>query len=240
MSVPHQNGPNPPIVEGWNPCWEENVYGEGRHLNRYPYHAVVGFVFRHFGHVSDRSLVRILELGCGAGNNLWFAAREGFTVAGIDGSPSAIEFAKKRFAQENLTGDLRVGDFTRLPWPEKSFDLVIDRGALTCSHRAAIEAALDETRRVLKRDGKFLSTIYSTAHPDREFGRDLGDNTYDEFTAGYFAGLGTAHFVPHEEIDQLYASRFKVLSACHTCEAECLNPKRVVNAFWKIECAQAA
>ena len=48
---------------------------------------------------------------CEAGNNLWFAAREGFRGAGTDGSPSAIEYASKRLADEGLTGDLHAGDF---------------------------------------------------------------------------------------------------------------------------------
>jgi hypothetical protein len=38
---------------GWDPAWENNVYGQGRHLNRYPHHAVVGFVFRHYGHAPE-------------------------------------------------------------------------------------------------------------------------------------------------------------------------------------------
>src|SRR5262245_57036654 len=83
---------------GWDPVWENTVYGQGRHLNRYPHHAVVSFVFRQFGQAPDRRSVRICELGCGAGNNVWFAAREGFTVAGIDGSASAIEHARQRLA----------------------------------------------------------------------------------------------------------------------------------------------
>jgi 2-polyprenyl-3-methyl-5-hydroxy-6-metoxy-1,4-benzoquinol methylase len=128
---------------GCHPVWEQEVYGRGRQLNRYPYHAVVSFVFRSFGNVADRSSVRLLELGCGAGNNLWFAAREGFDVAGIDGSVTAIGFAKERFAQDELRGDLRVGCFSALPWEDDSFDAVIDRGALTCVRRSVIENALD-------------------------------------------------------------------------------------------------
>src|SRR5262245_64162803 len=67
--------PDRPIEDGagqtgWDPAWENNVYGQGRHLNRYPHHAVVGFVFRHYGRVVDRQRVQFCELGCGAGNNV--------------------------------------------------------------------------------------------------------------------------------------------------------------------------
>ena len=107
-----------PVVSAFNPIWEKEIYGQGRQLGRYPYDAVVSFVFRYAPRDRERSAVRILEIGCGAGNNLWFAAREGFSVTGIDGSATAIDYARKRFAEEGLSGDLRVGDFTALPFED--------------------------------------------------------------------------------------------------------------------------
>ena len=92
-----------------DPAWEEAIYSQGRHLNRYPFDAVVSFVYRYRPKVRAPQQIRILEVGCGAGNNLWFAAREGFDVAGIDGSDSAVDHARRRFEQEGLNGDLRVG-----------------------------------------------------------------------------------------------------------------------------------
>lgn len=223
---------------GWDPAWENNVYGQGRHLNRYPHHAVVGFVFRHFGGraPADRRQVRICELGCGAGNNVWFAAREGFSVAGIDGSVSALDYARRRLGAEGLTADLRVGDFASLPWPDATFDFVLDRGSLTCVRQATLIRALDETRRVLKPGGRFLSLIYSARHPDRLLGRDLGDHSFDRFTGGYFAGLGVAHFCPREEIEELYGARFAITGLTHLLETDEQNAGHVTNALWKIEC----
>ncbi len=225
---------------GWDPAWEQNVYGQGRHLNRYPHHAVVGFVFRHFGNAPDRARLKFCELGCGAGNNVWFAAREGFSVAGIDGSDSAVAHARQRLATEGLHADLRVGDFARLPWPDQSFDFVLDRGSLTCVRRDTLVRALDETRRVLKPGGRFLSLIYSAQHPDRLFGRNLGDNSFDQFSGGYFAGLGVAHFVPPDEIESLFASRFELSGVTHLLETDERNAGHVTNALWKIECRKPA
>jgi SAM-dependent methyltransferase len=225
---------------GWDPAWENNVYGQGRHLNRYPHHAVVGVVYRHFGRAIDRAALRFCELGCGAGNNVWFAAREGFSTAGIDGSASAIAYARERLAGEGLNADLRVGDFAALPWPDGSFDFVLDRGSLTCVRQSTLVQALDEARRVLKPGGRFLSLIYSARHPDRLFGRDLGDNSYDQFSAGYFAGLGIAHFVPRAEIESLYAARFEITGLTHLLDTDELNDGHITNALWKIECRRPA
>jgi len=231
--------PQAPDRSGWCRCWEDNVYGQGRHLNRYPYHSVVGFVLTHFGPAADRSTVRILELGFGAGNNLWFAAREGFSVAGIEGSPTAVAYAKRRFADEGLAGDMRVGDFAALPWPNESFDMVLDRQALAHTTKATIVRALEESHRVLKPRGRLLSIIYSDEHPGRACGTDRGHNDYDDFSDGYFAGLGTTHFATHREIDELFGARFTVGSAVHTREEQTLHGEpHVSNAFWKVECVK--
>ncbi|HMQ50518.1 MAG TPA: class I SAM-dependent methyltransferase [Anaerolineae bacterium] len=223
---------------GWHPAWEENVYDQRRHLNLYPYHAVVGFIFRHFGQVKNRASVRILELGCGAGNNLWFAAREGFSVAGIDGSPTAIEFARNRFASEQLTGDLRVGDFTVLPWHNNTFDIVLDRNALTHNRRGIIAAALREAVRVLIPTGRLLSIVYSNHHSEKQYGRHLGDNSYDNFTGGYFAGLGTTFFASRRDIDNLFDFPLKVVGLSHNREEKIIGADKLVNAFWQVECVK--
>jgi len=65
-------------TSSFDPHWEQQIYGQGAHLNLYPFDVVVTFVFRNAPRDRPRSEVRIVEIGCGAGNNLWFAAREGF------------------------------------------------------------------------------------------------------------------------------------------------------------------
>src|SRR5512136_2850072 len=92
--------------------WEDDIYSKGQQLNRYPFDIAVSFIYRNYPRHKSRHDVRILEVGCGAGNNLWFAAREGFLVAGIDASESAIAYARKRFAEEGLKGTLLVAEFT--------------------------------------------------------------------------------------------------------------------------------
>lgn len=146
--------------------WEP-LYARGEHVNRWPFDAVVGFVFRH-GPDKPREETRILEVGFGTGNNLWFAAREGFRVAGVEASTTALQFARSRFDEDGLDGDLRQGGFTPLPFEGASFDLAIDRAALSCAPEAEAAAALDELRRVLVPGGKLLFTPYSAAQTVRE------------------------------------------------------------------------
>ena len=138
-------------VKSFDPIWEE-LYGQGS-IARCPYDFVASFAFRNAPKDKARKDIKILEIGCGSGNNLWFLAQEGFSVSGVDGSAAAIDAAKRRFTDDGLTGDLTAGDFTKLAHPNSSFDLVIDRGALTCCGTSSIKKAIAEVSRVLKSGG---------------------------------------------------------------------------------------
>jgi SAM-dependent methyltransferase len=199
----------------WDPVWEKEIYGEGRHLNRWPFDIVVSFVFRHFPRDKPRRQVRILEIGCGSGNNLWFAAREGFAVAGIDGSPTAVEYARRRFREEGLTADLRVGDFTELPFGDDSFDLTVDRGAITCCGRTAATRAVAEVRRVLAAGGKFLFNPYSDHHTSHRAGQPGPDGVTVDIAGGALTGVGQICFWSRSQVENLFADGWELLNLEH-------------------------
>jgi ubiquinone/menaquinone biosynthesis C-methylase UbiE len=158
--------------------WEE-IYTGGEQLNRWPFDAVVAFVFRHRP-CKPRGDTRIIEVGFGSGNNLWFAAAEGFEVAGVEASPTAVDYARRRLAAAGLDGCLRVGDFRDLPFASDRFDLAIDRAALSYVDEAGCVAALREVHRVLRPGGKLFFTPYSEAQTCRTGGIWPVTTFYDE------------------------------------------------------------
>src|SRR5439155_1569888 len=70
----------------------------------------------------DRSAVHLLDLGSGPGASTWYMAREGFAVAAIDGSPTAIRQLQTRLGVEGLQADAKVGELIALPWPDGAFE----------------------------------------------------------------------------------------------------------------------
>ena len=48
-----------------------------------------------------RAKLRILEVGCGSGGNLWMLAHEGFDTYGVDFSPTSIKLAKSSLKKKN-------------------------------------------------------------------------------------------------------------------------------------------
>lgn len=216
----------------FDPVWQE-LYGSGVQLNRYPWDAVVRFVRANRPPDRAPSDVGVVEVGCGAGSNLWFAAREGFAVAGIDGSESAIAYARRRFDEDGLVGDLRIGDFTELPWPDASFDLAIDRAALTCCGRTAAERAVAELRRVLRPGGRLLFTPYSERHPSATAGRPGEDCVRVGIDAGALVGVGQIRFYSRADLDQLLAG-WRLLSVEHHDVVDELDAAVRVGGQWRV------
>lgn len=184
--------------------WEDDIYAKGLQLNHWPFSDVISAIIRAtMGRKRDE--ISILEVGCGSGNNIWFFAEEGFKGYGIDMSATAIEYGRRNLARRGLSADLRVGDISSLPWAENSFDIVLDRGALTQNDYEHIEVALDEVTRVLKSGGKmFCFTLFGMNNPGRDLGIEVAKNTYDRFADGIFNKVGLTSFFTAPDLRNLF------------------------------------
>ena len=222
------------MAPNFDAIWEKEIYGKEKHLNRYPFDGVVSFVFRYAPKNLPRESVRILEVGCGAGNNLWFAAREGFSVTGIDASVTAIEYARKRFAKEHLPGKFHVGEFPPLPFQPDVFDLVIDRAALTHTGFSTAEKAVSEIRRILKANGYFFCNVYGDQHSSYMAGRHGEDGLVYDIARGTLASVGQVCFYNRHNINRLFDKRWCLLSLQYLEVSEEFLPERTLHAEWRV------
>ena len=213
------------------PVWEE-IYSNGLQQNKYPWDSVVSFVFRNMPTDLHRKDIRILEVGFGSGGNLWFAAREGFSVSGIEGSESAVQVAKERFINDSLDGDLRVGDFADIPFKCDTFHLVIDRAALVCVGKRAQQKAVNEIHRVLKCGGKLLHQTYATRHTSFNSGVEGPDGVTIEISSGNLVGVGQLCFSSKEDIQNLFAKGWEIEEAQLREWKETLHPDGELHAEW--------
>ena len=186
----------------WDPVWENIFLSKG--WGKYPPEHIVRFIARSFPGAKNRSGIRLLEIGCGPGANVWFMAREGFSVCGVDGSTTAINQAKQRLASEGLAADLRVGDYGQLPWPDSSFDGVIENVSLYCNPSAAIERALSEVHRVLRPGTPFLSSFFSDQTWGYGEGTMIERDGFVDLHEGPLAGAGFCLFLNRGRVQELF------------------------------------
>ena len=100
----------------------------------------------------------VLDIGCGGGFDLIFAAimvgSKG-NVTGIDVTPEMLELSKKNLQEasiENVT--LRQTNAEELHFPDNNFDVIISNGVLNLIPEKA--KAFSEIFRVLKLDGRLM------------------------------------------------------------------------------------
>lgn len=71
---------------------------------------------------------RVLDAGGGAGKYGVRMAERGHDVTVLDLSPGMLEEARRRFAERGAAGTFVEGNILALPFPERSFDLVLCEG----------------------------------------------------------------------------------------------------------------
>ncbi len=221
-------------MNSFDTVWDA-IYKSG-HINRYPWDSVVSFVFRHFPRDKPRAETTILELGCGAGNNLWFCAKEGFRVMGVDASPEALEFAKTRFTAEKLAGEFLHENFTHLSLTDNSVDLVIDRASLTCTPFCVIQEAIAEVHRVLKPGGKFLFIPYADTHSSAASGVfNPQERMATGIAAGTLVDVGQITFLSVNDIKTIFSlDQWHFVQIERAENTNLLKPQYPVHAEYRI------
>ncbi|HNT86379.1 MAG TPA: class I SAM-dependent methyltransferase [Candidatus Hydrogenedentes bacterium] len=104
----------------------------------------------------------VLDVGCGEGRHAIAAARLGFRVIGIDYEPLALRRAR-RFAKANRIKEIafRVADVLDLPFPNASYDVVLDYGCLHHQKKTDWPRYRGSILRVLKPRGYYVLSVFS-------------------------------------------------------------------------------
>jgi tocopherol O-methyltransferase len=103
--------------------------------------------------------MRVLDAGCGVGGPaLWLAATYGVNVVGVTLSEVQLTRARKYAAKRKLEHLARfeIADFTALPYPDASFDVVWAQESVCHVPAESKQAFLREAFRVLSPGGRLL------------------------------------------------------------------------------------
>jgi ubiquinone/menaquinone biosynthesis C-methylase UbiE len=97
---------------------------------------------------------RMLEGGCGTGQYVAYFSAKGVNVIGLDFAQETLSGLRRRFRNLRLCS----GDVAQLPFQDESFDVYYSGGVVEHFESGA-EEALQEARRVLRREGVLLISV---------------------------------------------------------------------------------
>jgi len=187
-----------------------------RAWGRYPNEELVRFIGRNFFDIpeEERKNIEILEVGCGQGANLWFLAKEGFDVYGMDISPSAIEKAEKYLNDAyNVRANLKAADAKELLYENEFFDIVIDCATIQHLHFKDHGKVYSEIYRILKSTSYFWSFHIEKGSWGYGTGKLINYETFDNLSEGPLANMEISCTPSDKDLETLLLSRgFKINS----------------------------
>jgi ubiquinone/menaquinone biosynthesis C-methylase UbiE len=161
---------------------EEKFWNNARTIKWFDEQPVPDYWVTFFGNKRKR-MKKILDLGCGAGRNTQFLLELGYDVYACDLCNGMVEATRKRLRKIGLNkalGKKRVikASMLNLPYKNSFFDAVLSNGVF---HNVAslkeIELAIEETARVLKKDGCLCFNLFSSQYIDPSLKR-ISDRVY--------------------------------------------------------------
>jgi SAM-dependent methyltransferase len=120
-----------------------------------------------FVRLADRGLLsgRLLDSGCGTGENVLLAASHGAEATGVDISPRAIARAREKAAERGLEARFEVADALHLGQLGMTFDVLIDSGVFHIFDDADRERYVTSLAAVLPPGGHCYLMCFSDRQP---------------------------------------------------------------------------
>jgi|SRR5712664_177037 len=129
---------------------------------------------------------KVLDVGCGTGENALYLAEKGFAVIGVDLTNRAIAAARAKAAERKLKVDFREGNALSLDLKDSVFDSVIDSGLFHTFPDDDRPVYALEIARVLAPRGKYFMLCFSDKEPTnwggpRRVTREEIESTFSSF-----------------------------------------------------------
>jgi SAM-dependent methyltransferase len=120
-----------------------------------------------FVRLAGESLLRgrLLDSGCGTGENTLLAAAGGADALGVDAAPTAIERARGKAAERGVTARFEVGEVLDLGQFGTGFDTIIDSGVFHVFDDGDRVRYVTSLASVLRPGGTCYLTCFSEHQP---------------------------------------------------------------------------
>jgi ubiquinone/menaquinone biosynthesis C-methylase UbiE len=109
---------------------------------------------------------RVLDVGCGTGDQVFHYMQKGATATGVDRNPDMIALAERNKKKRGFNGAIfQVTGATELPFPDGYFDIVSISLALHEMDRDERNKTVSEMKRVVKKKGVLVFVDFAELLP---------------------------------------------------------------------------
>jgi len=207
-----------------------------RESGKYPPISLVRFIAKNYYATNDRSSIKILEIGSGAGPNIWYLVREGFTAFGIDSSPTGCEKTTARIRNDGLDQGrfkVLVGDYLEKIdyFDDNYFDAIIDIESLYLNSFEDSKKMIEKCFSKLKHGGLLFSQTFS----EKTSGLHGEEITYHVVKPvdGPLKNTGFARYTTKSDIHSLYKQENNSIKGIELQELNTVNGDLI--SEWLIE-----
>ncbi len=161
-----------------------------------------------FVEVADRVSGKVLDAGCGTGENALYFANRGCEVTGIDFLEKPLKAARQKAADRNLPADFLQADALQLTSWQETYDVVIDCGLFHTFHETDRKQYVQGLQQIIKPEGLFVMLCFSDAEPAGNGPRRISES---ELHASFWRSwqilsLDATHFQVRDDLPEGYFS----------------------------------
>jgi cyclopropane fatty-acyl-phospholipid synthase-like methyltransferase len=201
-----------------NKIYWNNFYKKIKSSTFWPWSDLISLTSRYVK--TNFKNMKVLEIGVGNGANIPFFLQKKCKFYGVDSSDFIIKFLKKRFP--TLKKNLFAGNFEDMSISKQKFDLIYDRGAISCGNdQEKITKIIKLINFYLKKNGYFIGVDWyskNSSYYKDKLKKDKLKNFY-AFKTGPFKNLGNIFFSNKKDL----LTNFKNFKILHLDEKKTTN-----------------
>ena len=179
-----------------------NKYIKVRFGGGYPTEHIIRFMARNY-YSLERTRVKVLDFGCGAGAHTWYLAREGFDTYAFDISETAVKRLRNRLETEGLRANVIAADGMNMPYEDEFFDVIIDNVSILTNRISDIKIMYNGVYSKLKTSGKFITVVFGKETTGYGTGKEIEPGTYEGIEKGCLQRIGCRHFFEETELKEI-------------------------------------
>jgi len=194
------------IRKSWNKVFKKKNWGE------YPAEDLVRFI-KKLKKKLLKKRIKVLEIGCGAGGNLWFFGKEKIYFDAIDISNIALAKVNKIFQNKykkykNYKKNIISCDVLNMPESLQNYDAIIDSESLCYLSIKEFKDIENEIYKKLKKGGFFWSRIFGNETSGSNSGKKVSKN-FRIPSFGPLKGYGPTRILKIKDVKKIYSKYWK-------------------------------